>query len=136
MRDILISAAPLEDKLIISFQDMTDIRKAERRRTGEEQKAEQILGKLSRRQYEIFRLIGRGKKSREISDVLGITVQTVNVHRKAIAKVLGLRGKKNLTQVAVLHYEATREAKNLVSKIPRRRTRKGSAKIRAERAAK
>ena len=123
-RDILISAAALEDKLIISFQDMTEIRKAERRRAGEEQKAEQIVAKLSRRQYEIFRLIGRGKKSCEIGDSLGITPGTVNVHRKAIAKVLCLRGKRNLTQQAVLHYEATRKAKNLVGKIPRRRSGK------------
>jgi hypothetical protein len=48
----------------------------------------------------------------------------VNVHRKAIAKVLCLRGKRNLTQQAVLHYEATRKAKNLVGKIPRRRSGK------------
>ena len=128
-RDILISAAPLEDKLIISFQDMTEIRKAERRRAGEEQKAEQILAKLSRRQFEVFRLIGKGKKSDEIARLLGISVQTVQSHRKSISKALGFRGKKDLKQEAMVYCHDALVAKGVspaklragaAAKLPRR----------------
>lgn len=119
-RDILISAAPMDDKLIVSFQDMTELRQVERRRAEAEETTQQIVGKLSRRQYEIFRLIGRGKKSAEIGELLGITKHTVQVHRKMIARVLELRGKKNLTQEAVVHYQTTLGARSLVGKAPRR----------------
>ena len=131
IRDILISAAPMEDKLIVSFQDMTEHRQAERRRTETEAKTQQIVGKLSHRQYEVFRLIGRGKKSAEIGELLGISKQTVQVHRRIITKVLGLRGKKNLTQVALVHYQTTLGAKDLAGKAPSRRRTKASAKISA-----
>ena len=117
IRDILISAAPMENKLIVSFQDMTEHRQAERRRMDTEEKTQQILGKLSRRQYEIFRLIGRGKKSAEIGELLGITKQTVQTHRKMIAKVLGLRGKKNLSQEALLHNQSTLGADDSSAKL-------------------
>lgn len=128
-RDLLISAAPMEDKLVVVFQDMTGLRQAEKRRAESEEKMEQILGKLSRRQYEVFRLIGRGKKSAEIGELLGISKQTVQVHRRTIAKVLKLRGKKNLTQEAVVHYQTTLGIRGLVGKSPGRRRSKASAKI-------
>lgn len=85
-RDLLVSAAPLEDKLIVSFQDMTEHRKAERRRAEANEEMQRILSKLSRRQYEVFLLIGRGKRSSEIGELLGITEQTVQVHRKTICQ--------------------------------------------------
>jgi len=132
MRDILISAASMENKLIVSFQDMTEHRQAERRRMDAEEKTQQILGKLSRRQFEVFRLIGKGKKSDEIGRLLGISAQTVQSHRKSISKALGFRRKKDLKQEALLYFQGALEAKAVIGKqVPRRRRSKASAKISA-----
>jgi PAS domain S-box-containing protein len=131
MRDLMISAAPLQDKLIIAFQDMTERRKAERLSAEKEELLQEVLQKLSPREYEIFRLIGRGKKSLEISALLGITRHTVQAHRKQISKLLGFRGKKDLVQQAVVHYQTTLGAKGLVGKAPRGRRSKASAKTSA-----
>jgi DNA-binding CsgD family transcriptional regulator len=47
---------------------------------------------LSTREKEILLLIGRGKTSLAIAEELGISVHTVNVHRKKVAAKLGVRG--------------------------------------------
>lgn len=133
VRDILISAAPLENKLIMSFQDLTDIRKAERRRTEGDEKLQHLLKNLTPRQFEVFRLIGKGKKSDEIGQLLGISPQTVQAHRKAISKALGFRRKKDLKQEALLYYQATLESKGADMKAARKQHRKTSAKIETDR---
>lgn len=66
---------------------------------------------LSPREYEIFRLMGRGMLSKEIGDALGITPLTVQSHRKKIAQKLGTNGHE-LVQQALRHYHATLGAKN------------------------
>ncbi len=45
---------------------------------------------LTRREGQILALIGLGKTSREIAAALGISVHTVNNHRKSICKKLSL----------------------------------------------
>jgi DNA-binding NarL/FixJ family response regulator len=65
---------------------------------------------LTPREYEIFRLIGRGMLSKEIGDTIGITPLTVQSHRKNIAQKLGTTGNQ-LTQQALRHYHATLGAK-------------------------
>lgn len=66
---------------------------------------------LTPREYEIFRLIGRGMLSKEIGDTIGITPLTVQSHRKNIALKLGTTG-NGLTQQALRHYHATLGAKD------------------------
>lgn len=66
---------------------------------------------LSPREYEIFRLMGRGLISKEIADVIGISAQTVQTHRKKIAIKLGTTGDE-LAHQAVRHYHATLGAKS------------------------
>jgi DNA-binding NarL/FixJ family response regulator len=66
---------------------------------------------LTPREYEIFRLIGRGMLSKEIGDTIGITPLTVQSHRKNIAQKLGTTGNQ-LTQQALRHYHATLGAKD------------------------
>lgn len=67
--------------------------------------------KLSTREYEIFRLMGRGLLSKEIGDALGISALTVQSHRKKIAEKLGTAGNE-LTLQALRHYHATLGAKS------------------------
>ena len=60
---------------------------------------EKIL--LSKREKEIVRLIGEGKTSLEISELLGIEKTTVDSHRKNILKKLNIHGKTDLMRFAV-----------------------------------
>lgn len=60
---------------------------------------EEIL--LSKREIEIVRLIGEGKTSTEISEILFIGKSTVDTHRKNILKKLNLHGKTDLMRFAV-----------------------------------
>lgn len=60
---------------------------------------EEIL--LSKREKEIVRLIGEGKTSIEISELLGIEKTTVDSHRKNILKKLNIHGKTDLMRFAV-----------------------------------
>ena len=56
---------------------------------------------LSKREKEILRLIGEGKTSNEISEVLSIGKTTVDTHRKNILKKLSIQGKTDLVRFAV-----------------------------------
>lgn len=60
---------------------------------------EEIL--LSKREIEIVRLIGEGKTSAEISEILFIGKSTVDTHRKNILKKLNIHGKTDLMRFAV-----------------------------------
>ncbi|MEI7781079.1 MAG: response regulator transcription factor [Planctomycetota bacterium] len=60
---------------------------------------------LSGRQFEVFELLGDGLTNAEIAGRLGIGVQTVETHRKCIAKKLGATGVE-LVRLAVLHVVA------------------------------
>jgi len=106
-KDLLISAAPLGNKLIMSFMDMTPHREAEARTALRRKEIDDVGGKLARRQYKVFQLMGRGMGSDQIGREMGISVQTVQSHRKEIAKRLGTSGTE-LLQRAIRHHQATR----------------------------
>jgi DNA-binding NarL/FixJ family response regulator len=57
---------------------------------------------LSGREFDVFRLIGRGMMNTAIGERLGIRVQTVETHRKSIAKKLQATGVE-LVRLAVLY---------------------------------
>jgi len=56
---------------------------------------------LSVREKEILRLIGEGKTSLEIADLLFIGKSTVDTHRKNILKKMNIHGKTDLIRFAV-----------------------------------
>jgi two-component system, NarL family, response regulator NreC len=56
---------------------------------------------LSKREKEIIKLVGEGKTSQEISEVLFIGKTTVDTHRKNILKKLNLQGKSELMRYSV-----------------------------------
>jgi len=71
------------------------------------------IARLSPREAEIFRMIGRGLSTKEIAAAAFISPQTVETHRKKIAAKLGLRA-NTLIRFAILHGltdTATGEAK-------------------------
>ncbi|NNC88682.1 MAG: response regulator transcription factor [Akkermansiaceae bacterium] len=58
------------------------------------------LGGLTDREFEIFELIGEGRKSREIAELLHISPKTVETHRGHIREKLGLTKGGGLVQFA------------------------------------
>lgn len=78
-----------------------------RRRLGSRpENAQQNPAEVLRpRELEVFERIGRGMTTRQIADALGITVNTVNTHRKSIVAKLGAVGAE-LVRLATLYNEA------------------------------
>jgi len=56
---------------------------------------------LSDRELEVFTLIGRGRRSRDIAETLSISVRTVDAHREHIKKKLNLEDATALIRYAV-----------------------------------
>jgi len=56
---------------------------------------------LSKREKEILTLVGQGKTSQEIADMLFIGKTTVDTHRKNILKKLSLHGKSELLRYSM-----------------------------------
>lgn len=61
---------------------------------------------LRARELEVFERIGRGMSTRDIARSLGISVHTVNTHRKAIVDKLGVVGAQPF-RIATLHNQTS-----------------------------
>lgn len=59
------------------------------------------LAKLTQREKEVLKLIGEGRKNREIADILFISEKTVEKHRANIKKKYNLASAAELTAFAV-----------------------------------
>ena len=59
------------------------------------------LQALSDRELEVFRMLGRGIKTREIADALRLSVKTVETYRARMREKLRLRPSANLVEFAV-----------------------------------
>ena len=56
---------------------------------------------LTPRQREVLQLIAEGKAMKEMADILGISVRTVEFHKNGIMEQLGLRTTAELTRYAI-----------------------------------
>jgi len=63
------------------------------------------LALLSERELEIFRFLGLGNSTRQISDALGISIKTVQVHCGNIREKIGIHGSTELLSAAVRWHE-------------------------------
>jgi DNA-binding NarL/FixJ family response regulator len=57
--------------------------------------------RLSDREFEVFQLIGRGKGTRDIAEILHLSVKTVEVHRANLKKKLELKTAHDLVHYAI-----------------------------------
>lgn len=64
------------------------------------------IEKLSDREFEVFQLIGKGKGTRDIANLLHLSVKTVEVHRANIKEKLDLKSATDLVHQAVRWAEA------------------------------
>jgi DNA-binding NarL/FixJ family response regulator len=60
---------------------------------------------LSDREFEIFQHIGQGKTTRQIADLLHLSVKTIEVHRINMKKKLGVQNATELVRQAVRFQE-------------------------------
>jgi DNA-binding NarL/FixJ family response regulator len=56
---------------------------------------------LSPREREVLQLLTEGKKARDIADVLGVSLSTVETHRRNIMEKLDIRSLPELTKFAI-----------------------------------
>jgi DNA-binding NarL/FixJ family response regulator len=63
-----------------------------------------IRGRLTPRQWDLFVALGDGLTTKELARSLGISPRTVETHRKAIARELGVSGAA-LVRLAAVHRE-------------------------------
>lgn len=61
------------------------------------------LSQLTKMERRVLRLVARNLTSKEIGDLLSISVRTVESHRSAVAKKLGLKGVHGVIQFALEH---------------------------------
>lgn len=70
----------------------------------------QMLPGLSRAEMNVLKSVAQSKTSREISEVLGISVRTVQTHRRNICEKLELRGSNSLLQFAIRNRQLIEES--------------------------
>jgi two-component system, NarL family, invasion response regulator UvrY len=68
---------------------------------GEE--GEGLLHRLSRREQEVFQLLGTGKSVGEIARKLKISVKTVSTHRSRILEKTGMRNNADIIRYTILN---------------------------------
>lgn len=66
------------------------------------------IKRLTNRELEVFRLIGRGFSTRDIAGKLNLSIKTIGTYRERIKEKLGLRNATELVRLAV-HWENTRK---------------------------
>jgi DNA-binding NarL/FixJ family response regulator len=65
------------------------------------QRRQDLVAQLSTREREVLVQIARGATSKEIAQRLGISPRTVESHRDAVGRKLGVRGVAALTRIAI-----------------------------------
>jgi DNA-binding NarL/FixJ family response regulator len=64
------------------------------------------LERLSKRELQVFELIGQGQRTRQIAEALHVSVKTVESHRQHIKEKLGLSDGRELVQHAIQWHHA------------------------------
>ena len=72
-----------------------------RMRGQDSEEADDPYNKLSQREIQVLRLVALGKSTKEIASILGISVNTVAVHRTNLMNTLGVHKATELTMVAI-----------------------------------
>jgi DNA-binding NarL/FixJ family response regulator len=74
-----------------------------RRECGEGDEDETPLGRLTGREVQVLRLVALGKSNKEVATMLGVSANTVAVHRTNVMNALGVHKTAELVLFAVRH---------------------------------
>ena len=74
-----------------------------RRSRGEAIEDETPLGRLTGREVQVLRLVALGKSNKEVAAMLGVSANTVAVHRTNVMTALGMHKTAELVLFAVKH---------------------------------
>ncbi len=67
-----------------------------------------VASQLTEREFEVFQLIGRGMRTRQIADALDLSVKTIETHQANMKRKLGLRDARELAYYAMRWQEMER----------------------------
>ncbi len=68
-------------------------------------RATSLIEKLSDRELQVFRLIGKGESTRKIAELLSLSIKTIESHREHIKQKLMIETSIELNRRAILWYE-------------------------------
>jgi DNA-binding NarL/FixJ family response regulator len=68
-----------------------------------------LSGDLTSRQREVLQLLAEGRVRKEIAEILGVSVKTVEFHKQKITEKLGIHTDAELTAYAIRHGIASAE---------------------------
>ena len=77
---------------------------------GTAAEAKDPVSELSDREFEVFALIGQGKNTGQIAEMLGISTKTVDVHKMNIRTKLGMNETSELAYFAIRWAEGQKSA--------------------------
>ena len=78
---------------------------------GKNDQSVSSLQKLSDRELEVFRLMGQGKRTRQIAEELNLTIATINSFRAHIKEKLQLKTSTEVMLHAIQDYQENAAAK-------------------------
>jgi DNA-binding CsgD family transcriptional regulator len=100
-REELKLALEARTGLVSTFAPTERSGKPERRRRPTPLGSVKAFGKLSPREQEVLRMLATGLSQREIGEILGVSVKTVETYRARIADKLDLKTRAELVRYAV-----------------------------------
>jgi DNA-binding NarL/FixJ family response regulator len=74
-----------------------------------EERPDETHGELTARQREVLQLLAEGRVRKEIAQILGVSIKTVEFHKQKICEKLGIRTNAALTAYAIRHGIASSE---------------------------
>jgi RNA polymerase sigma factor (sigma-70 family) len=78
-----------------------ELKKQFNKESDKDNQKDNILSQLSKREFEILRLYGKGFSTAQISDKLGISSKTVNTYKDRIRAKLNLKSSHDIVRLAV-----------------------------------
>lgn len=89
---------PIEpQKFVAAVAEAVEVDRKRRNQIPDVQEAKQLMGRLTKREVQILRLLSRGLLNQEVASVLGISQRTVEAHRASIYHKVG---KKSIAQIS------------------------------------
>jgi FixJ family two-component response regulator len=91
---------PFKPKQLLESVERALSRSAEqRRRASEKNRARDLLGRLTRREYEVMQLVATGMLNKQVAGELGMAEKTVKTHRAQVMQKLGITSVAELMRV-------------------------------------